>query len=176
MSEAAPPVDPDDVPPADAPPAVDPPADDTAAFLAALRAEVDSVKADKAAATAAAEESRKASMSEAERVAEERKALDSERKAMLTQARDDAAAKLGIYPKALVWVPGVDPRTADGAKALADWAKENPEFVKPATVPEPVVTAPAGSRLAKILSGEIVDPFLTPEGARAMLTGGGRPS
>ena len=63
MSEAAPPVDPVDVPPADAPPAVDPPADDTAAILAALRAEVDSLKADKAAATAAAEESRKASMS-----------------------------------------------------------------------------------------------------------------
>lgn len=163
-TEAAPP------PPAGAAPP--PPADETTSILAALRAEVDSLKADKAAATAAADEARKAAMTDAERVADERAALDGERKTMIDQARADAASKLGIYPKALSLVPEGDPRTPEGAKALADWAKENPEFVKAAVKPSIVTAAPEGSALEKLLAGKTSHPYMSAEQARALLTQG----
>lgn len=147
-----------------------PPADDKQDALAAALARIEALEATARAAQAAAEEARKASMTEAERIAEERKAIDSEKAAMLEQARKDAASKLGILDKALKLAPEVDPRTADGAKALADWAKANPEFVKAPIAPPPALDVPSGSRLEKILKGEIVDPYMSAETARKLLT------
>lgn len=144
---------------------------DLAAIVATLTAQVAELTAEKTRATEAAEAARVASLSEAERVAEERKALDAEKKGLVMQARQAAADKLGILPKALPLIPDVDPRTPEGAKAFEAFAKENPEFLKPAnSAPNPLVDLAnsAKGRLADVLSGKVKNPLITPESLKKM--------
>lgn len=143
---------------------------DLAAQIAALTAQVQTLTAAKAEADAQVEAARQAALTEAERLAEDRSKLEAEKAQMLDQARKDAAAKLGVFDKALPLLPEGDPRTPEGAKMLADWAKANPEFVRQQTPPPKTFDAPPKSALAQILSGEKKHPYLSAESARAMLS------
>lgn len=144
-------------------------APDLAAIVATLTAQVAELTAEKTKAAEVAEAARVASLSEAERIAEERKALDAEKKGLVSQARQAAADKLGILPKALALAPDVDPRTPEGAKALETWAKDNPEFVKSKTGDAPGFTPPPKSPLAAFLTGEKKHPIYSVEAIRKML-------
>lgn len=162
--DAAPPVPPADDKAPDAPadkgPDKAPDAPDLAAQIASLTATVAALTADKARADAAAEEARKASLTEAQRLAEDRQAVEAERKALVQDARKAAAERLGINPKALALAPEVDPRTADGAKALEAWARDNPEFVKAAGAKGELPKWEPESALGKILAGKATHPLI----------------
>ncbi len=157
-------------------PAPAPEAIDWAAKFAELTATVESLKADKQAAVDAAEQARQASMTEAERVADaqakveaERAALETERRSIVAEARAAAADKLGIFQKALALAPDVDPRTPEGAKALSDWAKDNPEFVKAQHAPTSTYEAPPKSNLAQQLMGAVKNPYMSVETLRKLV-------
>lgn len=125
------------------------------------------------AAVAKAEEDRKASLTEAQRLAEERNAFAAEvegtKATFRKEARNQALDRLGVLPAYTDYVPDVDPRTPEGAKALSDWAREHPEAVR-ATAPTPSAYAPPPkSALARILSGETSHPLLSADGIRRML-------
>ncbi len=146
-------------------------APDLAAIVATLTAQVAELTAERTKAAEAAEAARVASLTEAEKVAEERKALETEKKSLVTQARQAAADKLGILPKALPLAPDVDPRTPEGAKALETWAKENPEFLRPTnSAPNPLadLANSAKGRLADVLTGKVKNPLITAESLKKM--------
>lgn len=146
-------------------------APDLAAELVTLKEQLATLTAAKAAADAAAEEARRERMSEQDRVAEDRKALEAERNKLKSERRKDALGKLGVLEKAAALAPDVDPSDPAGAKQLEDWAKANPEFVR-ATIPTSTpFDAPKGSNLGKILSGEMKSPIISREGLRKLLGG-----
>ncbi len=140
-----------------------------AAQIESLTAQVQTLVAANTAAQQAAEEARRASLSEAQKLTEDRAALDAERKAIVSEARQAAAEKLGIKPVALQLVPECDPRTAEGAKVMSDWAKANPDFVKSAQAPGTSFSPPPESALAQVLSGVKNSPYISTEGIRKML-------
>lgn len=153
-------------------------APDLAAVVAALTQKLDGLTAEltaeKTKAAEAAEAARVAKLSDAEKLAEERKALDLEKKGLVQEARKSAADKLGINAKALPLVPDVDPRTAEGAKAMEAWAKENPEFCKTTTAAPNPLTAlgqSAKGKLADILSGKTSNPLITADSLKKMYGG-----
>ena len=72
-------------------------------------------------------------------------------------------AQLGVAEKFRAFAPAVDPKDPAGAKALDDWAKANPELLKPSagSVPSNPMTAKvealgkvAGQALQDILAGK----------------------
>lgn len=143
--------------------------------VAAFRVSQEAAKAAKAAADEAA---RTAGQTELQQIDEARAKLiadgetakteiANERKALAIERRNVAAAKLGILPKALKWVPEVDPATAEGAAALEAWCRENPELLdaKPSAEYVAPPIAPA-SKTAQLLSGAIKHPFLTADTLR----------
>lgn len=164
------------------PPATKTPNPAIVAARAKLAEGVAAYKAADAKRASDAEATRQSQLTEAQKLAEARQALvaDSdktraelaaERKGLADSRRKDAAERLGIFPKAMALVPDVDPATPEGASALEKWARENPEFVKqkPAGAPD-YSPPPAESKLGKVLSGVLKHPFLTADGARAMLS------
>lgn len=149
-----------------------PPAPDLAAQLAAMQAQVADLTAKNAAAEAAAEATRLAGLSDAEKLAEERAAVVREREALTLDRRVSALDKLGVQPKYRAFAPQVDPADPAGALALDKWAKENPELLTPrAPGGQPPPKAPEGSMLAKVLSGQVRHPFMTATGLGKLLGG-----
>lgn len=148
-----------------------PAAPDTAAELATAKAQLAEFAAWKTKIEGEAEETKRASMSEAQKLAADREALSTKEKALRDRSRKEALAKLGVLDKAHQWAPDVDPADPAGAKALEDWAKANPELVKAAPVTSHVYDAPPKSALAKILSGEVTNPLLSAKWAAKLLGG-----
>lgn len=146
-------------------------APDLAAELNSLKEQLATLSAAKAAADAAAEEARRERLSEQERVAEDRKALEAEKNKLKTERRKDALSKLGVLEKAAALAPDVDPSDPSGAKQLEDWAKANPEFVRTPLPSGTPYDAPKGSNLGKILSGEMKSPIISREGLRKLMGG-----
>lgn len=151
-----------------------PPEPTMAEILAQLKAANDKLAAfDKAQADAAtaAEADRVAKLSEAEKLAEERKAflaekesLETAKKGLANERREAALDKLRVNAKYRSFAPNVDPSTADGAKALETWAAQNPELlVKAAGAPN--VEVPAGA-IADILSGKRKSSLVSVEGLK----------
>jgi len=156
-------MDPVETPPIDpGPDDPTPPAPDLAAQLAAMQAQVADLTAKNAAAEAAAEATRLAGLSDAEKLTEERAAVAREREALTIDRRVSALDKLGVQPKYRTFAPQVDPADPAGALALDKWAKENPELVTPkAAPPAPPPAVPPKSNLAKVLAGEVKNRFAT---------------
>jgi hypothetical protein len=148
-------------------------APDLAAQVAALTTQLAAMATERDAEKAKAEEAKRASMTEAEKLTADRAALDAEKASLKTEARKAAAERLGIMPKAMALAPDVDPRTPEGGKALADWARENPEFVtkKDGAGTGFPLDAPPKSALAKFFSGETVNKAFSIEHAKALLGG-----
>jgi len=146
-------------------------APDLAAELVTLKEQLATLTAAKAAADAAAEEARRERLSEQDRVAEDRKAIEAERNKLKSERRKDALGKLGVLEKAAALAPDVDPSDPAGAKQLEDWAKANPEFVRTSIPTSTPFDAPKGSNLGKILSGEMKSPIISREGLRKLLGG-----
>ena len=166
-------MDPVETPPIDpGPDDPTPPAPDLAAQLAAMQAQVADLTAKNAAAEAAAEATRLAGLSDAEKLAEERAAVVREREALTLDRRVSALDKLGVQPKYRTFAPQVDPADPAGALALDKWAKENPELLTPrAAGGQPPPKAPEGTMLAKVLSGQVRHPFMTASGLGKLLGG-----
>lgn len=149
--------------------------------LATLKAQVAALTAANAEAgkrvgeaAEAAEAARKAGLSEAEKLLEERKAftieIETERGRLVTEARKAALSKLGVFDKAMSLAPAVDPREPRGAAELEAWVKFNPEFVRSAGPgePPPMQAAPE-SKLARVLGGVLKNPYVTAGGLRRIL-------
>lgn len=138
------------------------------AQLAALQAERQTEK-DAAAKTATeaaqkAEAERVAKLSEAQRVQEQldkqRAELDTTRQQLAADRRALALDRLGVADKFKAFAPQVDPADVKGARALEDWAKANPELlrpqhqqVNPANLALEALKAKAGTALQQVLAG-----------------------
>lgn len=144
---------------------------DLSAELITLKEQLAVLTAAKAKADADAEEIRRQRLSEQERLAEDRKAIEAERSKIKAERRKDALGKLGVLEKAAALAPDVDPNDPSGAKALEDWAKANPEFVRKSENKSYAYEAPKGSNLGKILSGEMKSSIISREGLRKLLGG-----
>lgn len=142
---------------------------DAATELAALKAQVAELTTKATAAEAAAEAAKREKMSDAEKLAADRAELDKQRSALANRARGDALTRLGVIEKAHQWAPQVDPATPEGAKALEDWARANPELVKARDTGAHSFQAPPDSPLAEILSGKRKSPLLSAAWANNLL-------
>lgn len=140
---------------------------DLAAQVATLTAQLAELAKAKKEADDKAAETARAAMTAEQRLEADRTAVDTDRKKLVKEVRDAAAERLGVLPKFLGMVPDVDTRTPEGAKALADWARDNPELVKaaPAGGGLPPVILPE-SNVAKILSGKMKHPLIDAESIR----------
>jgi len=136
--------------------------------LATLLAERE---ADKTAATTAAEAARVAAEAERaskltadqklqEEIAKQRGELDATRQQLATDRRNLALDRLGVAEKFRNFAPAVDPGDVKGAKALEDWAKLNPELLRPqhqqmtpANLALDALKAKAGAGLRAVLDG-----------------------
>ena len=143
---------------------------DTTAELAAARAQLAELAAWKAKVESEAEETKRASMTEAQKLAADREALTAKERALSARARSEALTKLGVLEKAHQWAPDADPATPAGAKALEDWARANPELVKAPAFNSQPYNAPQGSPLAKLLSGGIKNAIINPRRAAELLS------
>ena len=149
-------------------------APDYSAKLAAMQEQLAELRAAKAAADAAADEATQAAMTEAERLEAERIAwraeVETERARLRSEARSAALDRAGVLPAYHEYVPDLDPRTADGAKALEAWIKQHPETVKAAT-PAPSPLAAIGERssaVAQILTGQRRSTLVSAKSLQAM--------
>lgn len=146
-------------PPAPAPdPAPQPPAKEPSE-LDALKAQIAELQAKTAAAEAAADEARRAKLTDQERLAEDRKRLDDERAALQAQRRDAVLDRLGVLPKVRQLAPVGDPSNPSYMADLEQWARNNPEFVRQPAKPAEPPPVPAKSNLAKVLAGEVSNRF-----------------
>ena len=162
-------------PPPAAPPAAQPPAPASApaptpdpapqppakepSELDALKAQIAELQAKTAAAEAAADEARRAKLTDQERLAEDRKRLDDERAALQAQRRDAVLDRLGVLPKVRQLAPVGDPSNPSYMADLEQWARNNPEFVRQPAKPAEPPPVPAKSNLAKVLAGEVSNRF-----------------
>lgn len=139
---------------------------DVADVVAKLTAQVEALTNAKAASDKAADDQRRASLTEADRLAEDRKVLDAEKLTVRTGRRTAALDKLGVAEKFRTFAPDVDPADPAGAAALETWAKANPELLsrKEGAAPDPMATMVAGAKgkLAEILAGKASHPLITP--------------
>ncbi|MGA1089886.1 MAG: hypothetical protein ACO3X2_10585 [Candidatus Nanopelagicales bacterium] len=113
-------------------------------------------------------------MTEAERLEAERNAwraeVETERARLRGEARSAALERAGVLPAYHEYVPDLDPRTADGAKALEAWISKHPETVKAAT-PAPSPLAAIGERssaVAQILTGQRRSTLVSAKSLQAM--------
>ena len=149
-------------------------APDYSAQLAAMQEQLAELRAAKAAADAAADEATQAAMTEGERLEAERNAwraeVETERARLRGEARSAALERAGVLPAYHEYVPDLDPRTADGGKALEAWIKQHPETVKAAT-PAPSPLAAIGERssaVAQILTGQRRSTLVSAKSLQAM--------
>lgn len=145
------------------------PSDDVAALKAQLAA-LQAAEAERIAAAAkAAEEA--AAKAEAERqsrltaeqkrdeeIAAQRRELESTKQQLVQERRNLALDKLGVAEKFRQFAPTADPADPKGAKQLEEWAKANPELLRPqttvATDPLSQLKQKAGTALQQVLSGQ----------------------
>lgn len=147
---------------------------DVAAELASLKGQLEALTKAKTESDNKAEEARKAALSEADKLKEEREAFKLEvegtKAGIRKEARGQAMDRLGILPNYRDFAPDCDPRTPEGAKALTDWAKDHPEVVKAVgTTGHAPMTPPPESMLGKVLSGVAKSPYMTKEGFRKLI-------
>lgn len=138
--------------------------------LAAARAQLAEFAAWKTQQEQAETEAKRARMTEAQKLAADREALTAKEKALKDRARGDVLAKLGVLDKFHAIAPDVDPADPAGAKALEDWAKANPELVKPRSSDSQPYNAPQGSSLAKLLTGGVKNSIINPRRAAELLS------
>jgi hypothetical protein len=127
-------------------------APDLSAQLEALQGQVAELRAAKAAAEAAAEEAEASKLTEAERLDQERNEWRAEVES--ERARIRGEARLPAYHD---FVPDLDPRTAEGAKALESWISKHPETVQRTVeaAPSPLAQLEKkSSAVAEILTGK----------------------
>ena len=128
-------------------------------------------EADKTAATTAAEVARVAAETERaskltadqklhEEIAKQRGELDTTRQQLATDRRNLALDRLGVAEKFRNFAPAVDPGDVKGAKALEDWARLNPELLRPqhqqmtpANLALEALKSKAGAGLRAVLDG-----------------------
>ena len=142
---------------------------DTAGQLAALQAELATMKEQKEAVEKAAADAKIATMSDSEKLEAERIAwreeVDAERTKLRLDLRAAALDRAGVMAKYNDFAPDVDVRTTDGQKALEAWINEHPETVKHADVvakPSPTAAIAAkSSALADILTGKRKSSLIT---------------
>jgi hypothetical protein len=145
-------------------------ASDEVAALKAQLAALQAAEAERvAAATKAAEEA--AAKAEAERqsrmtaeqkrdeeLAAQRREIEATKSQLVQERRNLALDKLGVADKFRQFAPSADPADPKGAKQLEDWAKANPELLRPQTVsssdPLAQLKQKAGTALQRVLSGE----------------------
>lgn len=138
------------------------------AQLAKLQAERDAEKATAEKATAEAaqklEAERQAKLSDAQKLQEQldkqRAELDTTRQQLVADRRTLALDRLGVADKFKGFAPQVDPADPKGAKTLEDWAKANPELLRPqhqqvtpANLALEALKSKAGTALQQVLSG-----------------------
>ena len=160
--------------PAETTPAETTTAPDYSAQLAAMQEQLAELRAAKAAADAAADEATQAAMTEGERLEAERTAwraeVETERARLRGEARSAALERAGVLPAYHEFVPDLDPRTADGAKALEAWIGKHPETVR-APTPAPSPLAAIGERssaVAQILTGQRRSTLVSAKSLQAM--------
>lgn len=137
---------------------------DLAKVVADLQAQVQALTAKNQEAERLAEEAKRASMTEAERLAADRAALDVEKAQVQKAKRDAALDKLNVLPAYRDLVP------ADlDAAGLETWVKARPEIIQKKAEPSNTYTPPPKSRVAQILSGEVSHPLFSAESLRKML-------
>jgi hypothetical protein len=136
---------------------------DYAAQLAARDAQIAELLAGKADGAAAA-------LTAAEQLAADRAAFTAELEAgrgeVRKEARTLALDKIGVLPNFRDYVPDVDPRTADGAAALDAWTAAHPEAVRQTTAAPSTWEPRAKGPLARIMSGEVVNPLVSIDAIR----------
>jgi len=147
--------------------------------LESLRAKIATLEAAEAARTKAAEEAaaaaeteRQAKLSEAQKMQEKLSQLEAKQKADADELRktklDAAAERLGVKANYRQYLPDVDPSDPAGAGQLETWAREHPEAVQARGSDLPP-TPNLGNKLAKILSGEEVNPYLPTQFLKKLL-------
>ena len=155
------------------------PAVDMSAQLEALQSQVAELRAAKAAAEAAAEEAAQAKLSDAERLDQERTAfraeIEEERARLRGEARTAALQRAGVLPTYHDFVPDVDPRTAEGAKALEAWITKHPETVARTVEAKPSPLdnlSKRSSAVAEILTGKRKSTLVTAKSLQKMYNRG----
>ena len=184
----APPVEAAEAPPAAEAPAVEaapaeapaaPAAPDLAGEMATLREQIAALTSEKEAAEAAAKEAADAKMSDAERLEQERASfraeIEDERSRLRTEARSQALQRAGVLPSYHEYVPDLDPRTPDGAKALEKWIASHPETVsrQVESKPSPIENmSNRSSAVAEILTGKRKSTLVTAKSLQKMFNRG----
>ena len=151
----------------------EPAAPDAAALtakLAAAEAQLAELSTWRTQQEAQAKENERKSMTEAHKLEADRAALSAKEKALASRARSDVLVKLGVVEKFHGYAPDVDPADPNGAKALEDWAKANPELVKARQFDSQPYNAPQGSSLAKLLTGGVKNSIINPRRAAELLS------
>lgn len=154
-------------------------APDLSAQLEALQGQVAELRAAKAAAEAAAEEAEASKLTEAERLDRERNEwraeVESERARIRGEARTHALQRAGVLPQYHDYVPDLDPRTAEGAKALESWISKHPETVQRTVeaAPSPLAQLEKkSSAVAEILTGKRRSTLVTAKSLSKMFNRG----
>jgi hypothetical protein len=155
------------------------PAVDLSGQLEALQSQVAELRAAKAAAEAAAEEAAQSKLTEAEKLEQERvnfrAEIEEERARLRGEARSQALQRAGVLPAYHDFVPDLDPRTPDGAKALEAWIGKHPETVARAveTKPSPLDDlSNRSSAVAEILTGKRSSNLVTAKSLAKMFNRG----
>ena len=161
----------------EAAPAVESP--DLTEQLKALQNQVAELSAAKLAAEAAAAEAEEAKLTDAERLTKERDEwrteVEQERTRLRTEARSQALQRAGVLPQYHDFVPDLDPRSPEGAKALEAWIGKHPETVsrKVEAAPSPLATLEKkSSAVAEILTGKRQSTLVTAKSLQKMFNRG----
>lgn len=154
--------------PVSAPPAAVDPGE-----VAQLRAVVAELLVSKQASEQAAEAAALAKMSDAERNEAERKQwraeVDNDRAKLRADRKTLALEKLGVASKFFGMSPEVDASTPDGQAALEKWVQQYPELVTTKAKPMQPTDVPEGSALHKVLTGALINPFMSRAGFARLL-------
>ena len=86
------------------------------------------------------------------------------------QARSDAFARLGVLEEYHEVIPdSIDPRTADGARALETWLAKRPLLTRSrAPVPPEIDVEGYAPSVQQVIKGERANPLISKESLRAM--------
>lgn len=152
---------------------------DLAGQLETLQSQIAELRAAKEVAEQAAQEAAQSQLSESERLNNERDAwraeVEEERARIRIEARAHALSKAGVLSKYHDFVPDVDPRTPDGAKAIEKWIAAHPETV--VRTVEPTVNpvdqiGKKSSAVAEILTGKRRSTLVTAKSLSKMFNRG----
>ena len=101
--------------------------------------------------------------------------MESERARIRGEARTHALQRAGVLPQYHDYVPDLDPRTAEGAKALESWISKHPETVQRTVeaAPSPLAQLEKkSSAVAEILTGKRRSTLVTAKSLSKMFNRG----